>query len=221
MNMDSLRSALRAQLESRLKSAAVADPAHDLAHVDRVWANVCQIAAGENRLPGPALLAATYLHDLVNLPKDHPDRASAAAQSAEAAGPIMADLGLYAAQIAEAKHAILSHSYSGDTAPETVDAAILRDADRLDSLGAMGLARTFSVGGQLGRPLMHPTDPFAKDRALDDQAWTVDHFATKLLKLPEGMLTATGRNLAERRARILRSWLDLAAQEMGVPASDW
>ncbi len=218
MSLAPLRTALRAALASETGGG---DSAHDLAHVDRVWSHARTIAHGEGMAPSRVLLCAAYLHDLVTLPKDHPKRARAAMMSATAAGPVMQALGLSPTEIAQARHAIEAHSFSGGTDPQSPEARILRDADRLEALGAIGVARCFAVSGALGRPLFHPEDPFAVSREMDDGAWALDHFAVKLLKLPETFLTPTGRRLAEERAAVMRRYLADLARELGAPPPGW
>lgn len=218
MNLSALRTALRDVVQ---QMAGDADSAHDLAHADRVWALARTIALGEGMELSPVLLSAAYLHDLVAMPKDHPRRDRAAMLSASAAGPLMQALGLSPTEIARARHAIEAHSYSAGTQPASAEAKILRDADRLEALGAIGIARCFAVSGALGRPLFHPEDPFAHSRNPDDQAYALDHFATKLLRLPETFLTPTGRRLAEERAEKMRRFLVELAAELGAPQPDW
>lgn len=218
MSLTALRTALR---EALSQAGAAADAAHDLAHADRVWAHARTIAHGEGLAPSAVLLCAAYLHDLVTLPKDHPARARAAEMSATAAGPVMEALGLTPAEVARARHAIEAHSHSGGAEPASAEARILRDADRLEALGAIGVARCFAVSGALGRPLFHPTDPFAHDREPDDSAHALDHFAVKLLRLPETFLTPTGRRLAEERATVMRRYLGDLARELGAPPPGW
>lgn len=213
--------ALRLSLRAALERDAALDPAHDVAHADRVWIHARTIAHGEGVVPSRVLLCAAYLHDLVGLPKDHPRRSHAASMSASAAGPVMAALGLTPTEIAQARHAIEAHSWSGDMQPQSLDARILQDADRLEALGAVGVARCFAVSGALGRPLFHPEDPFANQRPLDDGAWALDHFAVKLLKLPETFLTATGRRLASERADVMRRFLADLAKDLGERAPTW
>ena len=198
-----------------------ADPAHDLGHADRVWANARAIALGEGLEPSHTLMAAAYLHDLVTLPKDHPDRARASMLSATAAGPIMEALEFLPREIAAARHAIEAHSFSAGIEPLSRDAMILRDADRIEALGAVGIARCFAVSGALGRTLFDPDDPFARDRVADDRVHALDHFAVKLLKLPQAMLTATGRRIAQERAEAMRRWLADLAAELNAPAPGW
>ncbi len=219
MSLAPLRQALREALESGAQGQQ--DGAHDLAHADRVWLNARTIAHGEGLPPSPVLLCASYLHDLVTLPKDHPKRARAASMSATAAGPVMEALGLTPTEIAQARHAIEAHSWSGGVSPASPEARILRDADRLEALGAIGVARCFAVSGSLGRPLFHARDPFAKEREPNDAAFALDHFPVKLLKLPETFLTPTGRRLAEERAASMRRYLVDLARELGAPQPDW
>jgi len=196
------------------------DSAHDLAHLDRVWANVQAIAGEGTDLT--VLLAASYLHDLVNLPKDSPERARASTLAAEEAAPILRALGFDEGRVTATQHAIAAHSFSAGIPPETEEARILRDADRLDALGAIGIARCFAVSGALDRPLYDPEDPFAAARALDDTRQTLDHFRTKLLNLPAGMLTARGREIADARARRMIGFLEDLGAEIGAPLPpDW
>lgn len=205
-----LRQRLRALVADRMTQ----DPAHDLAHLDRVWVNARTIANGmaDQRV----LLAASYLHDLVNLPKNDPDRHMASRQSAEAAAPILREFGLSEPEIAAAGHAIAAHSYSAGIPPETAEARILRDADRLDALGAIGIARNFSVSGSLGRALYDPADPFCERRAPDDARFSLDHWRIKLLSLPEDMLTDAGRRLARKRVLLMLRFLYDFAEEIGT-----
>lgn len=215
-----LRRNLRAALAEVLADGG-GDVVHDLGHADRVWVNARTIALGEGRDPSPVLMAAAYLHELVTLPADHPDRARASSLSATAAGPVMEALGFNPRDIAIARHAIEAHSFSAGTEPLLPEAMILWDADRIESLGAIGIARCFAMSGGRKRPLFDVDDPFARGRAVDDTAFAVDHFAARLLQLPRGMLTATGRRLAAERAEATRRWLADLARELHVPAPDW
>ncbi|MCO4847311.1 MAG: HD domain-containing protein [Yoonia sp.] len=212
---------LRDGLRTHLVAASVGDTAHDVAHTDRVWANAQVICAGEMPCDMTVLLAACYFHDLVTLPKNSPDRAVASAMSADAAKPVLLELGLTDDQIANACHAITAHSFSANIPPTTAEAKILQDADRIEALGAIGIARCFATTGVLGGGLFHGLDPFGTDRELDDKAYAVDHFKLKLLRLPDTMQTASGRALATTRADVLRSFLDQLAIELDVPISGW
>ena len=212
---------LRGALRAHLAAVGRPDAAHDVAHTDRVWANAQVIAGGEPACDMTVLLGATYLHDLVTLPKDHPDRARASSLSAQMARPVLAGLGLTNEQVQAASHAIEAHSFSANVRPETREAKILQDADRIEALGAIGIARCFATTGAMGGALFHGLDPFGQSRPLNDKAYAVDHFKLKLLALPETMQTLSGRKLAEDRANVLRDFLDQLASELDVPASGW
>lgn len=192
------------------------DNSHDINHARRVMRSALEIAAGEGGGNQRVIIAAAYLHDWINLPKNHPERARASALSAEAARPILKSLGFDEAEREAACHAIVAHSFSAGITPETLEAKALQDADRLEALGAIGLARTFAISGQLGSSLFDGEDPFAVNRPLDDKRYSVDHFEVKLLRLPETMQTSMGRQLADRRADVLRRFLADLAEELGA-----
>ena len=103
-------------------------------------------------------------------------------------------------KICEIIHIISHISYSAQLPPpESIEGKCVQDADRLDALGAIGIARTFAFGGSRGRRLH---DPEGKDANA-----SVQHFYDKLLRLKDTMHTATGRCLAEERDRYMRTFL--------------
>lgn len=191
------------------------DGAHDLGHLDRVWKSCRLIALDEPGADADVLAAAAYFHDAVNLPKDSPDRAQASRLSAELAVRELAAMGFDAGRMAAVHHAIAAHSFSAGIAPETVEARILQDADRLEALGAIGLARMFLIAGQMGGALFHATDPLAMERALDDRRYALDHLDVKLFPVAAAMQTATGRRMAEERAEWMESFRTRLLHEIG------
>lgn len=189
------------------------DSAHDLSHLLRVWRNVQRIQAqdgGDLRL----LTAAVLLHDCVHVPKNAPHRATASARAADRARGLLDALGWSAADKDAVAHAITAHSFSAGVTPETTEAKILQDADRLDALGHIGIARCFAVSGQLGRPLYDPLDPSAAQRPLDDSRFALDHFQTKLLRLTGTFQTPTGQALAAARHDVLHSFMTGLLQDL-------
>jgi uncharacterized protein len=183
------------------------DSAHDIAHIMRVRGNALNIMQTEGG-DIEVIIAAVWLHDLVNLPKDHPDRAKASAFSADKAAQILSESKDFPDdKIKAVQHAVLTHSFSAGIKPETLEAKILQDADRIDALGAIGIARCFAVSGALGRPLLHPSDPLCENRAPDDTKYAVDHFFVKLFKLPETMQTKAGKALAQERTEKMKNFL--------------
>lgn len=212
MDLDGLNAGLE---QAFMRLAGNDDASHDIHHARRVRAAALDIAAEEGDADREVLCAAAYLHDIVNLPKDSPDRAKASQLSAEAAVPILRDLGFEDSKIEAVCHAIIAHSFSANIAPETLEACIVQDADRLESLGAIGIARTFLIAGKLGSGLFDGEDPFAGKRPFDDRRFALDHFAVKLLRLPETMQTQGGRKLARLRAATMRTFLAALGEELG------
>ena len=194
------------------------DPAHDASHLFRVWrAAFAIVRADRLDVDGQALAAAILLHDCVAVPKDDPRRGQASRLSAARACAILAGH-LPPASLATMRGAIEAHSFSAGLPLRTVEDAVLRDADRLDTLGAVGIARLFTTTGQIGRALYDPEDPRAEGRPLDDVAFALDHFRAKLLRLGDGFATRHGRAMAASRMRTTAAFLDAFEGEIGPAA---
>jgi uncharacterized protein len=192
------------------------DPGHDVTHCLRVavWALRLSDGAIETRL----VIAAALLHDIVNVPKDSPERASASELSARAAAELLPQHGFSSEETADVVAAIRTHSFSRGERPTNELGQVLCDADRLEALGVIGLFRTISTGVRMGAHYFDADDPWATDRPLDDRAYSVDHFFTKLFRLPETFCTERGRTEAHRRVTFLRATLDELATELGADA---
>jgi len=91
----------------------------------------------------------------------------------------------------------------------------VQDADRLEAVGAIGIARCFLTGGSMGTTLYDPEDPFADNRELDDKQYTLDHFYCKLLGLVDTMKTNAGRLEAIKRTEYMQVFLDQLGEEIG------
>jgi uncharacterized protein len=207
-----------AQLAASALAEQGPDGAHDLNHFERVWRNAQALLAHYRQADALVVLAACYLHDLVNVPKDDPRRSSASRLSAELARERLAALGFPADRLAAVAHAIEAHSFSAGVPATTLEARIVQDADRLDGLGAVGLARMFYIAGRMGSALAHGSDPLALDRPLDDKAYSLDHIDAKLVRLPGMMQTEAGRRLADERLAILTDFRSaFAAEWSGIP----
>ncbi|PKH12474.1 phosphohydrolase [Pseudomonas sp. 43NM1] len=191
------------------------DGAYDLSHLQRVWHNVRLIQAQEGG-DLPVMLAATLLHDCVAVEKNSPLRSQASRLAAEKASALLTSLDWPAAEVSAVNHAIEAHSFSANITPTTLEAKIVQDADRLDSLGMLGVARTFYTAGRMGSALYDPFDPEAKARDYDDKRFCLDHFQTKLLHLADGFQTPTGQHLAQLRHQRLKGFMELFKEEIGV-----
>ncbi len=191
------------------------DGAHDIAHFRRVWKtartlNQAEGAQGDELV----LLAAAYLHDIVSLPKNHPDRHLSSLLAAKEAAVILLELGFPAAKINAVGHAIEAHSFSANLPAETLEARLLQDADRMEALGAIGLARVFYTSGRMEREMFDPYDPLAKHRPLDDMQYALDHFFVKLYKVADSMQTGAGREMAKQRRKYLEGYVKQLLKEL-------
>ena len=194
--------------------AAESDAAHDAGHLLRVALWTLRCGPGS---PARLAVAAALLHDAVHVPKDHADRPRASERSAAHACGRLVALGFSAGEAAEAAAAIRDHGFSRGAVPTSALGRALQDADRLDALGAIGIMRVLATGAAMGAAFHDADDPWARRRPLDDRAFSVDHFFTKLLRLPETMHSNVGREEAARRALVMRAFLDRLGDELGEP----
>ncbi|MFN2140578.1 MAG: HD domain-containing protein [Candidatus Promineifilaceae bacterium] len=190
------------------------DPAHDRGHVLRVVANAKGLAAKEGaRLE--VVVPAAWLHDCVVIPKNSEKRRIASTLAAERAAEFLMESGYPAQEIPAIKHAIAAHSFSAGIVPQTLEAKVVQDADRLDAIGAIGIARCFAIGGALDTQLYDLQEPFPEDREADDRVYAIDHFYVKLLKLAEFMHTLSARHEADQRTAFMRQYLAQLGDELG------
>jgi uncharacterized protein len=179
------------------------EPAHDYQHIMRVYKNAKMIG----KLEGAnmeILLLAVLLHDLVVYPKGSSKSSSSSDDSADLAERILQSYGYSKDKINRVLYCIRTHSYSKRVVPTSLEARILQDADRLDALGAIGIARTFSISGSEKRMFYNAQDPFWRSsRNLDDKLWTLDHFQRKLLHLKGLMHTKTAKRIAVKRTKFM------------------
>jgi uncharacterized protein len=197
------------------------DPAHNWQHVQRVYKLALHIARQEHAdlfIVGIAAL----MHDLGRLSDDktkhHADLSVLSALEILSAYQVTPDT-------QEAiLHVIAAHSFSSGVEPRTLEAKVLQDADRLDSLGAVGILR-WAITGTIQRTpqtqAYHPDDPFDEWHTPDDRRYLLDHFFTKLLKLSSTMSTQTGRALAQQRTAFMHAYLDEFRRELEGSATNW
>jgi uncharacterized protein len=182
------------------------EPSHDFEHVMRVYRNAQKICKKE-RVSPRLVLPSVLLHDIVSISKFHKDSKSASTQSARKAKKILQSFHFSDSDISTVCRAINDHSFSKNKTPKTIEGKILQDADRLDALGAIGIARVFAVGGSGKRPFYKKTDPFCKKRKPDDMIWTIDHFYKKLLLLESCMNTKSAKLEARKRTKRIKRFL--------------
>jgi uncharacterized protein len=211
---DGVDAPLWRRLETEARDRARSnEPAHDFFHVERVVANANAIAK-EERASAAIAATAALLHELFTLPKNHPDAARSGDLCAEKARELLVREGAPTDLVEGVCRAIADHGFSKGVVPDAIDAKILQDADRLDALGAIGLARMWATCADMKRPFYAPDDPFCTERAPDDKAWGLDHVYKKLLVVPERLHTAAARRLATERVAFIRVYLEQLAREI-------
>ena len=203
--IDSLKNEVKKRMEN--------DSAHDFEHTMRVYKNTQKICKKE-KANEKLVLSAALLHDIVSYPKSDKRSKISSIESAKKSKKILEKLDFTKKEITIISDAIHDHSFSQNKIPKTIEGKILQDADRLDALGAIGIARVFATGGSLKRPFYNIDDPFCKRRIPDDHTWTVDHFFAKLFKLESLMNTKSGKAEAKKRTRILKEFLNQLKQEL-------
>jgi uncharacterized protein len=193
-------------LKKEVYGRKASDSAHDFQHVMRVYKNAKKICKKENANE-KLVLSAALLHDLVSYPKSDKRSKLSSMESAIESKKILKKYNFSLEEIQIISDAIHDHSFSRNKIPTTIEGKILQDADRLDALGAIGIARVFAVGGFEKRSFYSVQDPFCKNRLPEDKIWTLDHFYRKLLKLESLMNTKSGRIEAKKRTKVLKDFL--------------
>ncbi|MHB8809770.1 MAG: HD domain-containing protein [Desulfobulbaceae bacterium] len=161
------------------------------------------------------LAAAALLHDIGRRHESESKGAVChARKGAELAQPVLADLGFAAADIEAITHCIRAHRFRGVEPPRTLEAEILFDADKLDSIGAIGIGRAFLFAGQIGARLHDAEIDHSHTRAYSREDTAYREFQVKMSRIREQMLTAPGRELAERRHRFMEIFFDELNREI-------
>lgn len=208
-----------AELREIAAAALVDAPAsHDMAHVLRVVANAERIARGEGADVEVCTVAA-LLHELVNLPKDHPASHTSGDLCAVRAEEVLRERGADPSFATAVAACIRDHAFSKGVVPPSLEGKILQDADRLDAIGAIGVARCMATAAEMKSRFYCPDDPFAERRPLDDRAFALDHFAKKLFVVPERLHTRAAKELAVERIAFMRTFVDALARECAFEAS--
>lgn len=182
------------------------DPAHDLSHFKRVVTTAKNFCENE-QARFEVVVPAAWLHDFVIVPKNSPLRTQASRLSAEKAIEFLKKIDYPAEFYDDIAHAIEGHSFSANIEVKTIEAKIVQDADRLDGLGAIGIARCFATAGLMKRGFYSVQDPFCTGREPDDSKYTIDHFYKKLFKTVETLKTNSGKIEGQKRIQIMKTFL--------------
>lgn len=203
-----------AQFEQFILAQEIHDPAHDINHIQRV-VTAAKLIAKEEGAELNVVVPAAWLHDCVSFPKNHPDNKRASVLAADKAIEFLASINYPEEYYTKIHQAICAHSYSAKIATESLEAEVVQDADRLDGLGAIGVARCMMVAGKLDSKIHHHVDPFCATRTPDSKLAAVDHFYEKLFKTAETMNTKAGLAEAQRRVEFMKLYLAQLGEEIG------
>ena len=180
------------------------DASHDFQHIERVYKNAETILQSEPGANSEIVRLAVLLHDVSD---------AKYAETKEAEERILAALDLTEEERSLIREIIASVSFNGGNELEarTIEAKIVRDADRLDAIGAVGIARTFAYGGAKGRKLYDDAEEARSEMSVEEyrtkSTASVTHFYEKLLLLKDLMVTEKGRQMAEERHEFMVSFL--------------
>lgn len=205
--MDEIRAVARSYFDDEM------NPAHDWYHVQRVEALAETLLERYDEADESVVRHAVLLHDIGRAREDRGEIDDHASWGTSTARDILSSRGFEDDHIDAVCHAIEVHRYSNDLEPQTLEAEILCDADNLDALGAVGIARCFSYGGELGQTIYDPDLlPAEDDTAAGEHQY--NHFHKKILDLPDRMYTDAGRELARERSAFVQTFLDRFDREV-------
>ncbi len=193
--------------------SSINDPSHDFLHIKRVVEIAKKIALEENGNLS-VILPASYFHDFIIVPKNDPRRKEASKMSAEAALIYLKSIHYPELYLDEIYEAILGHSFSANVHVKSLSAKIVQDADRLDGIGAIGVARAFAISGILGRDFYNGHEPFHLNRELNDQIWTLDHFYIKILKVYDLLNTESAKRIGKTRQEFMLNFINQLKSEI-------
>jgi uncharacterized protein len=181
---------------------------HDWYHVDRVRRNALHICNQEKAGDPFIIEMAALLHDISD------EKLNESAMIGEVKlNAFLQTISLSAEELDHIRQIIASISYKGGrkTVLQTVEAKIVQDADRLDAIGAIGIARAFAYGGKKGQPIYDPKINVRDEMSLEEyrkgKSSSINHFYEKLLKLKDLLNTETARKMAESRQKIMENYL--------------
>ncbi len=203
-------------IEEARRYYAEADPVHDFDHILRVLALVERVGQAENA-DLEILRAATLLHDASGATPGESARREHHLASAEIARTVLLAEGWPPDRVEAVLHCIRAHRFRSTEAPQSLEAKILFDCDKLDVLGAIGVARTVAYAALAGEPLTgEPSEKFKTTRQKEPgEPHTPYHeFLFKLSRIKDRLHLASTRALAQERHRYLADYFDRLAAEV-------
>ncbi|MEW6523655.1 MAG: HD domain-containing protein [Bacillota bacterium] len=221
--LSTLTSRLWTVVEERLSCCA-----HNLGHVHRVYRLALRLSQDEPGADLEILLPAAILHDVARALEDQDPTGSIdhAMAGAELAVAILRDQGYPEHKLPAVRHCIEAHRYRGRVRPSTIEAQILSDADKIDAVGAVGIARSFMLAGQYGEPMYSgaPLETYvqkntesglADGRIKDISQHAPDiEYRVKLRHITDRLYTGTAKTMAQARLAYMEGFFDLLRAEI-------
>ena len=201
-----------------IQETDLSDPSHDMSHVERVVATAKHLCQSENACL-EVVVPAAWLHDCVYVKKNSDERAKGSKLSADRAIEHLRCINYPDRYFKDIHHAISAHSFSAGIVPKNIHAKVVQDADRLDALGAIGIARCFISGGLMKHEFHSELDPFCNKRKANDELYILDHFFVKVLSISKTLKTESGRKEGRKRAAFIKVYLERLKMEL--PPFDW
>jgi uncharacterized protein len=200
-------------IEYAKTSFAAARGSHDFDHTERVYRLCMHIGRAEGA-DLEVLAVAAFLHDVG---RSHEDESKGtichAEKGAEIAKTLLVNYPLSDEKKQNIVHCVGSHRFRGNNAPQTLEARTLFDADKLDSIGAIGIGRAFLFAGEVGAKLHNPQADLHNTRPYTEEDTGYREFKLKLSKIKDRMLTAEGKRLAEERHAFMERFFERLQQE--------
>jgi len=217
---------LKKIVEGKMKGAS---PAHDISHVMRVYNMCLHLAKHETDVDLDILKTAALLHDIARTKEDkegHHANVDHAILGADMCETILKKLGYPREKIEQIKHCVITHRFRSRIEPRTKEAKILSDADKLDVLGAIGIARSFTIGGEYGQKIYSdtPVDEYIKQnlangrsngRIIDPSKHTSNlEFETKFKNIPDKLYTQKATEISKQRLEFMKQFFERLKKEI-------
>jgi len=194
----------------------VDDEVHGFGHIERVY-RLCEQIGRTEGADLEILLTAALLHDTQGSHPGEGARNDHHLRSAEFAGKLLAEMGWDESRLRAVQECIISHRYRKDDVPQSLEAKVLFDADKLDVVGAIGVVRALAYAFQVNVPAFYePSQSFLKcwEKEGGEPHSAYHEYLFKLKKISSILLTPTARKIAESRQKFLNDFFEELAAEM-------
>jgi len=194
------------------------DGCHDFDHTLRVMRNAELLLPSHPEADAEAVRLAALLHDIGRVDEPHasPSPGGHAEAGAKLAKMWLEELRLPPALVTKTVNAIARHRYRGELTPQTIEDKLLFDADKLDSLGAVGLARSFLFAGKLGARVHNRREEAVNSPPFSREDTAYREYLVKLRHLPERMFTDRARAVAAERMKFMEEFFHRLAEETSL-----